>query len=110
MTYSIRMEAGDGGPVIVVSGEADSTASPLLDEKLGAACNAAPAGVVVVDVSDAEFVDSRTMSVLVNWTERQRAGGGRLPIVCPNSNMLRVFRQIGLDQVLEIVSSRDDLG
>ncbi len=106
MTHSIRLETAEGGQVIVVAGDADSSAAPGIDEALAAACESSHPGLVVVDLTEAEFVDSRTMGVFVAWTERQRAAGGRLPIVCTNANMLRVFRQIGLDQTLELVSSR----
>jgi anti-sigma B factor antagonist len=108
MPHSVRLEAGAGDPAVVVTGDADSTAAPLLEQTLQAAFEMKPRRIVV-DLSDATFVDSRTMSVLVAWTERQRAANGSLAVVCPNANMLRVFRQIGLDQTLEIFTSRDEL-
>jgi anti-sigma B factor antagonist len=109
VAHSIRLETRNGGPVIVVSGDCDSAAAPQLDDAIRAASEANPNGTVVVDLSAAAFVDSRTMSVLVAWTERQRATGGALPIVCDNPNVLRVFRQIGLDDTLQLVNTFDDI-
>ena len=41
------------------------------------------------------------------WTpERMQSAEGRLTVVCTNSDLLRIFRQIGLDQTLQIVDSR----
>jgi anti-sigma B factor antagonist len=106
---SIRLETRNSGPVIVVSGDCDSAAAPHLDDAIRTASEANPNGTVAVDLSAAAFVDSRTMSVLVAWTERQRATGGALPIVCDNPNVLRVFRQIGLDDTLQIVNTFNDI-
>ncbi len=108
MTHSISTEAGNGGRLIVVRGEFDSAAAPLLEDALRSECEADPGGKVTVDLAETDFVDSRTMSLLVAWTQHQRAAGGRLLVARPNDNVLRVFRQIGLDAELEIVSTLDD--
>lgn len=109
VAHSIRVKAGEFGQVVTVSGDCDSAAAPHLDDALRAAAEAEPNGRVVLDLSAADFVDSRTMSVLVAWTERQRATGGALPIICTDPNVLRVFRQIGLDDTLQLVSGFDDI-
>jgi anti-sigma B factor antagonist len=109
LAHSIRVKAGEIGQVVTVTGDCDSAAAPHLDEAIRSAAEAEPNGRVVVDLSQVDFVDSRTMSVLVAWTVRQRATGGALPIVCDNPNVLRVFRQIGLDDTLQLVAGFDDI-
>ena len=104
----VRVVAGDSGAIVAVSGDVDLTVAPFLEEAIASACEADPSGVVVVDLSGAAFLDSRAMGVLATWTERQRAGGGRLPVVCTNPDMLRIIQQIGLDQALELVASLDE--
>jgi anti-anti-sigma regulatory factor len=36
--------------------------------------------------------------------------GGRFIVVCSDPNILKVFEIAGLDRVLEVVSSLDDVG
>jgi len=93
--------------VIVVSGDADVTTAADLDECVVEAVTSG-ARLVTVDLSEAALIDSRTIGVLVGWTERLGSGGGALPIVCPNPNIRRMFTSIGLDQSLSLVSSRGE--
>jgi anti-anti-sigma factor len=104
LTFSIDVEDGPDVQVVALTGEADMTAVPYLEEALRIASG--KASVVIVDLSAATFIDSPTIGVLVAWTERMQAADGRLTLVCTSPDMLRIFRQIGLDGVLHIVESR----
>ena len=103
-TFTIATEDEPDVQVIAVAGEADLTAVPHLEEALRIASGKTK--VVIVDLTETTFIDSPTIGVLVNWTERLQASESRLTIVCTNSDLLRIFRQIGLDQTLQIVDSR----
>jgi anti-sigma B factor antagonist len=103
-TFTIETEDEPNVQVISVAGEADLTAVPHLEEALRIASG--KARVILIDLTETTFIDSPTIGVLVNWTERMRLSEGRLTIVCTNSDLLRIFRQIGLDQTLQIVDSR----
>ena len=108
LTFSIREEEDPNGRVVDLSGEVDLNSVPYVERAIRAASEAA--STVIVDLSQATFLDSPTIGVLVTWTERLRAGQGRLAIVCTNADILRVFRQIGLDQTLDLVDSRAAVG
>ncbi len=105
LTFSIRNDDDPNGRVIELAGEADMNAVPYLEEAIRVASE--QASTVIVDLTETTFIDSPTIGVLVNWTQQLSALGGRLAIVCPSSSdILRVLRQIGLDQTLDIVNTR----
>jgi anti-anti-sigma factor len=103
MSYSIRDERYDGGRVIVVSGDADVRAADELHTALETPADPA----VTLDLEEATLVDSRTIAVMVDATERLRAGGGDLLVVCRDPNILGLFRRIGLESELTLVESRE---
>jgi anti-anti-sigma factor len=107
MTHSIRTEDGHFGRVVVVSGDADTHAAEALDRAIEAATEGAANTRVIVDLLAANFVDSRTIGTLVTWSSRLEALGGALPIVCADANILRLFRQIGLEQTLDLHESQE---
>lgn len=107
MPYSVAHDPDAPGHVIVVSGDADVTTAADLEECMVEAVTSG-ARLVTVDLSEAALIDSRTIGVLVGWTERLGSAGGALPIVCPNPNIRRMFTSIGLDQSLSLVSSRGE--
>ena len=96
MSGSVENHQGPGGrPLIRVEGDADVTVAPALDEAIEEA--AAGQSVVIVDLSEATLIDSRTIGVLANWVEKLRAAGGDLPLVGASADILRLFRTIGLE-------------
>lgn len=114
MAYSIRTESSPAGPVVAVSGEADAGAAPALDDALREATlkqhDAAEGDrrTVIVDLSQTKLVDSRAIAVLAKWVEQLRARGWRLPIVCAEESLLRLFRLVGLEEVFEFHASREE--
>lgn len=110
--HSIRTEASPVGPVVVVSGEADAGAAAALDDALRAAMLGAVADgsstTIVVDLSETTLIDSRTIGVLTSWLEQLRAKGWRLPVVCTDPNLRRLFRLIGLEQAFSFSETREE--
>ena len=107
MHYSIEHDVDAPGHVIVISGDADFAAASELEGWMVEAVTSG-ARVVTIDLSEVTLVDSRTIGMLVGWTERLEAAHGALPIVCTNPNVLRMFSSIGLDQSLSIFDSRSE--
>lgn len=105
LTIRTTPPARDGDPsVVTVVGELDLATSPLLAAELDQV-RALGSGLVAVDLSACEFIDSSGLNALVNAHSELEAKGGRLVVVCDNPNILKVFEIAGLDQVLEIVAS-----
>jgi anti-anti-sigma factor len=104
-TFEIRdWEAQPGRHVVVASGEIDLHAAPSLDDVLESVREQSPQDIVL-DMSDASFVDSAAIGVLVGHI---KAAGTPLTLVCTNPNVLRVLQVSGLARVLVIRASVDD--
>ena len=61
---------------------------------------------VVVDLSDAAFLDSSGLGALTNSKRRIERKGGRLVVVNTDDQMRRVFELTGLMRVLNVVPDR----
>jgi anti-sigma B factor antagonist len=93
---------------VAVRGEVDLvTASELtaaLEKRIRRSC-----GPLVVDLTAVDFLDSCGIHCLV----RARALLGRedrqLAVVCPRANVRRVLELAGIDQLVALYDSRDEL-
>ena len=93
--------------VIAVSGDADLYTAPEFREKL---INAIAGGAkkIVVDLSDATFVDSTMLGVLVDGNKRLQPAGGRLTLACTDRTVRKIFEVTGLDRIFGMHGSRDE--
>lgn len=88
-----------------MSGDADLTAAATLDSAIERAAEEHER--IMVDLSRATLLDSRTIGVLAGWVDKLRSRGAKLPIVCADANVLRLFTTIGLDREFEFFATRD---
>lgn len=95
----------DGVYIVSPAGELDLYTCPEFKEELLRVISTG-ASHVVVDLSLTTFVDSTALGVLLRGVERLRATDGRLSVVSPDENILKVFRVTGLDRVFELHASR----
>lgn len=100
----VRTERDDGTAVVTVAGQADLHTAPELREAIGDAIDRGNHRLVV-DLSEATFVDSMTLGVLLGALRRMTAIDGRLVIVCPDPHLQRVFQITSLDRVLTLVDT-----
>jgi anti-sigma B factor antagonist len=93
--------------VVAVTGELDLYSAPELKMKV---LNAIDRGKsrIVVDLTDATFIDSTTLGVLVGARKRLREHDGSLAVVCPDSEKLALFEMTGLDRVFSIHEERGE--
>jgi anti-sigma B factor antagonist len=93
--------------VIAVAGEVDLYTAPELKRELVAAIDQ---GVrkVVVDLSEATFIDSTTLGVLLSGVKRLRPLGGELAVVCTDRNIRKIFEITLLDRVFSIHDDRSE--
>lgn len=80
-----------------LAGEFDIAARDLADDAL-ARVNGT--GKLVLDLSELEFIDSMGIHFVVTAHERARAEGREFTIVRGGPQVSRVFRLVGLDDVL----------
>ena len=60
------------------------------------------AASLVVDLSEATFVDSMTLGVLLGAVKRLRPAGGRVSVVCTDPHIRRIFEITLLDRVFTL--------
>ena len=63
---------------------------------------------VVVDLTDATFVDSMTLGVLLGGVKRLRPQGGQLRVVVGQAGLRRIFEVTLLDRVFTLFPTRAD--
>ena len=95
------VDLGDGLFSVSVAGEVDLATAPELKEALGDVVSSGATGVVV-DLSNATFIDSTTLGVLMGAVKRLHPVGGELVIACHDPNIRKIFEITLLDRVFPI--------
>ena len=101
---NIHVVAGDAGPVVMLSGEADVTTLGQLEDVLNTQITAG-ARILTVDLSELRFADSATIGALVRAARTLKASGGRLDLMNPQPPLAQMLALLGVDEVLTV---RDD--
>lgn len=105
--FSVETIGDTGGvPVLAVHGQADLHTAPELRTAITNAVDAGARGIVV-DLSEATFIDSMTLGVLLGAVKRLRPTGGKVAIVCVDPHIRRIFEITLLDKVFSIHADRD---
>jgi anti-sigma B factor antagonist len=91
--------------VIELAGEIDLYTAPEFKERMVELIEDGKKRIVV-DLSEATFIDSTTLGVLVGGVKRLRPAGGSLALVCTDQNITKIFEITGLDRVFPIHASR----
>jgi len=96
-----------GLTVVAVSGEVDLAVAPAMDSQLSAALGEGKD--IVVDLSEASFIDSVALGVLTWALEKCQVAGHRLFLIMSDQRVLRVFELTGLTGSFAIFATRADL-
>ena len=104
----IATTPGSDRYLITVSGEVDLATSPELDVAIIAAIDSGTSSVVI-DLTDVSFMDSSGLGVIVRALKRCREAENDLDLVITNERVLKVFGITGLDQVIPIHASIEDI-
>ena len=106
---SLNFDLSEPGVVIVaLGGEHELYGATKLQQRLESFI--AEGLDVVVDLTDATFLDSSIVSVLLRARDRARRAGTRYAVVLDESSgesVLRMFEITGLDRFLPVVRSRE---
>ena len=103
-------EDGETGttPCVAVRGEIDMESAPEFQRGLMDAIAAGRKGLVV-DLSQATFVDTAALNSLVHALERlKQRGGGNLALVAGDERINALFEVARLDERFEIFRDRDE--
>jgi anti-sigma B factor antagonist len=93
--------------VIELGGEVDLYTAPEFKEKMVELIESGKKQLLV-DLSNATFIDSTTLGVLVGGVKRLRPAGGSLTLVYTDQNITKIFEITGLDRVFPIHASREE--
>ena len=91
--------------LVEVGGEVDLYSAPELKEHVLTAIDRGRTKIVV-DLTNATFIDSTTLGVLVGARKRLREHDGALAVVCADDDKLGLFEMTGLDRVFSIHADR----
>jgi anti-sigma B factor antagonist len=106
-SFEVRDEIADGDiQVLRPAGYLDFDAAPHLKRSLVRRIDEGRRRFIV-DLTDAGFIDSTAIGVLVGALKRLRESGGSLVVVCPSEEMLKLFQVIGLEDVIPIYRGRE---
>jgi len=101
-----RRELDDRTSVIAIEGDLDLSTAPQLKWMLLDSLEAGHSQLVV-DLSQATFMDSTALGVLIG-VNRSLDIGARLAIVCDRANLLKIFELSGMDGAFAIFSTLQD--
>jgi anti-sigma B factor antagonist len=104
--FSVVEEEVQGTSVLSARGEIDVATAPELRRYLHARADAGRT-VVVMDLSQASFLDSTGLGVLVGANKRLHESGGELRLVVTEPRILKVFEITGLHEVFAIYDDID---
>jgi anti-anti-sigma factor len=93
--------AGADGPVVVLSGEADTGTPALLRDTLAPLLDTG-ARVGTIEASGLSFLDSASMRVLVLVAKALRGRRGKLVLSCPQAVVARLLEITGADRLLDM--------
>jgi anti-anti-sigma factor len=102
--FSCAVQRRRGTAQIVLEGELDLAARPVLDEAIAGALEPGPVTSVVVDLTRVSFADSTTMSWLVRADAMTTAAGARLIVLAESGPVLAVLHMTGIDERLTLVA------
>ena len=100
-TLETSVTAGESGPVVVLSGEADWSSAGQLSELMTAQL-AGGVQRLMVDVSGLRFADSASVRVLVLAGRTLKDRGGALVLLRPQPAVARVLELMGADQLVVV--------
>jgi anti-anti-sigma factor len=103
--FRVDVDQRPGVSVVAVEGDVDLHSAPVLRTRLAALADAETAHVVL-DLSDATFLDSMALGVILVAQKRLVEAGGRLDLVAPTPEIRRIFEITMLDQVFDLHDTR----
>ena len=99
MDLRIRTKIAEGVPVIELHGELDAYTCSMFRDTMTQIIDQGNASIVV-NMVGIEYIDSSGLGTLVGGLKRASERGGKIAVVCGNSNQIRkVFEITGLEKV-----------
>lgn len=108
MIFDITIDRrSDELAVLGMSGDFDLRVAPAVKAELIDLVDDG-AREIIVDMTEATFLDSTALGALAGAAKRLHAVDGELTIVCTDRSIVRIFEITGLDRVLPLHRTLDD--
>ena len=108
MSVTIRHREQPPWTVLSAGGDLDVVGAPELRQAVVTVVSEGTR-LLVLDLSDLDFVDSFGIGAVVGALKRLRQRGGDLALVCPTPRIRRVFEICDLDRILALHDSIDSV-
>lgn len=106
-TFHVDVDDQRDVSVVTVTGDVDLHSAPYLRARLEALADRYVEHVVL-DLSDATFLDSMALGVILMAHKHMAAGDGHLDVVAPTPQIRRIFEITMLDHVFDLHDTRAD--
>lgn len=100
-TLRVFVAAGESGPILTLSGEADVTNADQLRDAISAQL-ASGTVYLTIDAAELSFADSGSIGILAGTAKSLNQLGGRLVLLRPQDSLVRTLTLLGVDQVLTV--------
>lgn len=107
MHLQVSTSTIDDADVISCAGELDLHTAPALKDALAEAV-ASGSGVIVVDLSGVEFMDSTGLSVIIGAVAALNGTGRSLRVVTASERVTKVFTLTGVDAQIPLFTRLED--
>ncbi|KQM38470.1 MULTISPECIES: STAS domain-containing protein [Microbacterium] len=104
----VDIDTRDGGTVVIPRGRLTMVSAKSFRETVTAEIDRGAGEIVVVDLSQTEFVDSSGLGALVACLKTARQSGGDLRLAAPSEQVTMVLGLTNLDRVLRPRPSVDE--
>ncbi len=104
----LDIDVRDNGRVIRPHGRLTMVSAREFRERVDAEIGATTGALVVVDLSDVQFIDSSGLGALVACLKTARQAGGDLRLASPTEQITMVLGLTNLDRVLRPRASVDE--
>ncbi|WP_203135754.1 STAS domain-containing protein [Microbacterium sp. JZ31] len=96
----LDVEARDGARIVVPRGRLSMVSARPFREQVAETIAAADGALIVLDLSQTDFVDSSGLGAIVACLKTARQAGGDLRLAAPSEQVTMVLRLTNLDRVI----------
>ena len=107
--FRVEVRSDERATVLAVSGELDLASSPSLESELELVFAADNSDLVILDLSELEFMDSTGLSVLVRAHQRAQESGHGFAVIKGGPQVQRLLSLTGVSERMQFADSLEEL-
>ncbi len=107
--FRVEVRSDERATVLAISGELDLASSSALESELARVFDAENNELVILDLSELEFMDSTGLSILVKAHQRAQEAGRRFGLVKGRPQVQRLLSLTGVSERMRVADSLQEL-